>query len=482
MIDQRPIGYVTGLLVCILGLAMLVPMVLDYRNGDPNWTAFLESSIISVVTGGLVALACRNRVGEGLSIQQSFLLTTGLWAVLPLFGALPFMIGAPDVGLTDAYFEAMSGLTTTGATVFHELQNLPLGTNLWRGILQWLGGLGIVIVAMVFLPVMKVGGMQYFRSEGFDTLGKILPRALDIATGLIRIYLGLTVLCLLAYAIVGMAPYDAVVHALTTMSTGGFSTTDSSFAKYAGPAEYVSAVFMIAASVPFVRFVQLMAGSALPMYRDLQVRAYLRWMLYAIAAIVAYRMFHFGTDFLPALRETTFNVVSIMSGTGYGSEDITSWGPFPFVVFLIIGIIGGCTSSTGCSIKVFRYLVLIEAIKMQIRRIYTPSRVSPMKLGNRVLEEDVVNSVIVLFTMFILTFGITSVLLSLTGLQTGTALTAAWTSIFNIGPAFGPEVRGSGAMDQFPVAAKWIMAGAMMLGRLELLSVFVLVLPRFWRG
>jgi trk system potassium uptake protein TrkH len=482
MIDVRPVGYVIGLLVAILGALMLLPMALDYHDGNSNWLAFLEAAIVTTLAGAMIALACANGVGQGLSIQQSFLLTTGLWAVLPLFAALPFIIGAPGVSLTDAYFEATSGLTTTGSTVFPGLDALPRGTNLWRGLLQWLGGLGIVIVAMVFLPVMKVGGMQYFRSEGFDTLGKILPRALDISAALIRIYLVLTIACLAAYVAFGMTLYDGVVHALTTVSTGGFSTSDMSFGKYSGPAEYVGAAFMFAASLPFVRYVQLAAGSSRPFSQDVQVRAYLRWTAYAIAAIIAYRMISHGAPFLDALREVSFNVVSTFSGTGYASEDVTAWGPFPMVVLIIVGIIGGCTSSTGCSIKIFRYLVLIEAIKLQIRRIHSPSRVSPMKLGGRALDDEVVSSVVVLFTMFILTFGVTSVLLVITGLETGTAITAAWTAIFNIGPAFGGEVGPSGAMDQFPASAKWVMAMGMLLGRLELLSVFVLFLPRFWRG
>ena len=482
MIDARPVGYVIGLLVAILGVTMLLPMGLDYLDGNSNWLAFLESAFVTTLAGALIALACANAAGHGLSIQQSFLLTTGLWVVLPLFGALPFLIGAPDVDLTDAYFEAMSGLTTTGSSVFTGLDALPRGTNLWRGILQWLGGLGIVIVAMVFLPVMKVGGMQYFRSEGFDTLGKILPRALDISAALIRIYLVLTVACIVAYSVTGMTGYDATVHALTTVSTGGFSTSDMSFGKYAGPAEYVAVFFMLAASLPFVRYIQITAGSAKSLFEDVQVRAYLRWACYAVAAVAAYRMIRYETPFWDALRGAAFNVVSIFSGTGYMSEDVTAWGPFPLVVLILVGIIGGCTASTSCSIKVFRYLVLVEAIKLQIRRIYSPSRVGPMKLGGRILAEDVVSSVIVLFTMFILTFGVVSVMLVITGLQTGTAITAAWTSVFNVGPAFGGEVGPTGAMDRFPGTAKWIMALAMLLGRLELLSVLVILLPRFWRG
>ncbi|MGP3698730.1 TrkH family potassium uptake protein [Rhodobacter sp. NSM] len=484
MIDPRPVGYILGLLVATLGALMLLPLALDLASGNAHWLAFAESATVVTVAGSMLALACANGRGQGrgLTLQQSFLLTTGAWVVLPVFGALPFILGQPDAAFTDAVFEAMSGFTTTGTTVFVGLDGLPLGTNLWRGMLQWLGGLGIVIVAMIFLPVMKVGGMQFFRSEGFDTLGKILPRALDISTALIQIYLVLTIACVMTFVALGIPLFEAVVHALTTVSTGGFSSSDRSFGLFQGPAEYACAVYMVLASLPFVRFVQLAQGEVLPLWRDPQVRAYLRWNSYAIGLIVAYETFTLDAPVLPTLRETTFNVVSTFSGTGFSSVDLSLWGTFPFVLLIVVGLIGGCTSSTGCSVKVFRYLILLEAIKVQIRRLQSPSAVIFVDYEGRRVSEDVINSVILFFTMFILSFGVLSVLLSLTGLQTKTAITAAWTAIANVGPAFGPEVSPSGAVDQFPTPAKWLMIGGMLVGRLELLSVYVLFTRRFWRG
>lgn len=482
MLDLRPIGYVTGLLVAVLGAFMLFPLALDAARGDPNWQSFFATGVLTTGTGGLVALACRNGVGPGLSMQQTFLLTTGVWVVLPLFGALPFMFGMPEASFTDAFFEAMSGMTTTGTTVFTGLDGMPQGMLMWRAILQWLGGLGIVIVAMVFLPVMKVGGMQFFRSEGFDTLGKILPRALDIASALLRFYLLLTVICALAYVLVGMSGFDAVAHALTTVSTGGFSTYDASFGTFSGLAEYVAAVFMVIASLPFVRFVQLMSGSALPLWRDSQARAYLRWIVYAVAMIVAWLVLAQRQPFEPALREALFNAVSLFSGTGFGSVDVTAWGAFPFVVLFTVGLIGGCTSSTACSVKVFRYQVLLAAIKAQLRRIHAPSGVFPVRYDGRTLGEDVISAVMVFFTLFFITFALLTLALALSGLQTRTAITAAWTAIANIGPAFGPEVGPTGAVDGFPVSAKWLMIAGMLVGRLELISVYVLFTVRFWRA
>jgi trk system potassium uptake protein TrkH len=330
--------------------------------------------------------------------------------------------------------------------------------------------------------VMKVGGMQFFRSEGFDTLGKVLPRALDISSALIQIYVWLTVACAVVYFALGMSGFEAVCHALTTVSTGGFSTSDRSFGLFQGPAEYAASIFMLLGSLPFIRFVQLAQGSIRPLLADSQVRAYLRWNAYAVVAIVAYELWHGGQSLSVLLRETTFNVVSTFSGTGFSSVDLSSWGPFPFVLLIVVGLIGGCTSSTGCSVKVFRYLILFEAIKVQIKRLHNPSSVNPLRYDGRPVGFDVVDSVIVFFTLFILTFGLLAVALGLAGLEFKTAVTAAWTSVANIGPVFGPEVGPTGAVHGFPEAAKWLMMAGMLVGRLELLSVYVLFMRRFWRA
>jgi trk system potassium uptake protein TrkH len=449
-------------------------------DGNPNWRAFASAALVTSLCGGVLSLACANGAGGGLTLQQSFLLTSGTWAALPFFAALPMMLGAPGASFTDALFESMSGLTTTGSTVFVGLDGLPRGTNLWRGILQWLGGLGIVIVALIFLPVMRVGGMQFFRSEGFDTLGKVLPRALDISSALIQIYIGMTVICCLVYLALGMSGFAAVVHALTTVSTGGFSIHDDSFSRYSGALEYVAVVFMLLASLPFVRYIQMVQGQPWAMLGDVQVRAFLRWVGYAVLMVVAYRVAFLGADPLPAFGQTAFNVVTLFTGTGYSSADVTLWGSFSMIVIITVGFIGGCTSSTGCSVKVFRYLVVLEAIRAQVKRLLSPSAVVPVRLGGRSLGEDVIASVAVFFTLFVISFGILAVGLSMAGLSNETALTAAWTALANIGPAYGPEVGPTGAFDAFPTAAKWMMIAAMMVGRLELLSVYVLFTARFW--
>lgn len=484
MIDIRPVANTIGKLVVTLGAAMVFPMLVDIWRADPNWMAFLESGAICVFLGVLLVLSTRT-AERSLKIQQAFLLTTGLWLVLPLVGSLPFMLGAPHAGFSDAYFEAMSGMTTTGTTAFPKLDGLPHGTHLWRAILQWAGGLGIIVVAMIFLPVMKVGGMQFFRSEGFDTLGKILPRAFDIATETTLVYVFITCLCFITFILLGMNGFDALFHALTACSTGGFSNYDAGFAKWPGAPQIAAAFFMIVAALPFIRMVQLFRGNGGPIWRDVQVRAYLRWLFYIVSLIVIYRLMTqaagTGANPFQIMRDTIFNVVSTASGTGFSGGDVTVWGHFPFALLIIIGLVGGCTGSTACAIKVFRFLVLFRAIRAQARRMHSPHRVFPLTLEGRPLDREVVSSVMAFFTLFILTFGLLIVGLALTGLHPRTALTGAWTAIGNIGPVWGPEVSGNGAVDQFPTAAKWLMIIGMFLGRLELLSVLVLLLPRFWR-
>ena len=482
MIDLRPVVHPIGKIVFALGGFMLAPMLVDLWNDDPHWLVFLECAIITSVCGLLTVVATRGEQ-KTLKIQQAFLLTSGIWLTLPIFGALPFILGAPNASILDAYFEAMSGVTTTGTTVFPQLDGLPSGTHLWRALLQWMGGLGIVVVAMVFLPVMKVGGMQFFRSEGFDTLGKVLPRAGEIATEMTMVYLLMTGACAITFMLLGMTGFDAIIHALTTCSTGGFSNYDASMGRYLGAPEWAASVFMVMASVPFIRLVQALRGNYVPLWQDRQVRTYLRWICYCCAIIMIYRVIYMeqDNDLAEMLRETVFNTISVFSGTGFASTDMSAWGHLPLALLIIVGLIGGCTGSTGCSVKIFRYLVLLEAVRAQIRRMHSPHRVYPLRYEGQPLDKSIIDSVMAFFTLFMLTFGLLIVGLALTGLHPRTALTAAWTAIANIGPLWGPEVTANGSVKEFPAAAKWLMILGMYLGRLELVSVLVLLMPRFWR-
>ncbi|MGC9418358.1 MAG: TrkH family potassium uptake protein [Rhodovulum sp.] len=481
MLDLRPVGYVIGLLVAVLGATMLLPMVFDMVRGDPNWSAFLESAMITGLIGGLIALSCANGVDERLTLQQTFFLTTGVWVALPVFGALPFVLGAPEARIVDAFFEAMSGLTTTGSTVFTGLDALPNGTLLWRSMLQWFGGIGIIVVAMAFLPELRVGGMQIFRSEAFDTSGKVLPRAVEIASQISVIYLALTVACALSYSAVGLGPFDALNHALTSMSTGGFSTRDASFGAFQGAPEYVASVYMILASLPFVRYVQLLAGTARPLLQDSQVWTYLGIIATLVVVIGVYRVGINGDHYEHAFREGVFNVTSIISGTGYASVDYQLWGAFPVILFFFIGLIGGCSASTACSIKVFRYQILFSAIRVQIKAIHAPHGLFQPRFNGRPVDEDVLSSVTSFFVFFVVTLGLIAVLLSATGLDATTALSGAAAALANIGPGLGDQIGPAGNFAGLNDSAKWILSLAMLIGRLELLVVFAILTVQFWR-
>lgn len=481
MLDFRPVGYVIGLVVVALGVSMLVPMTLDIAAQNGHWGVFAESAILTVLCGALVSLACSNGVQAGLSIQQNFLLTTGVWFVLPIFGCLPFLFGATEASVVDGFFEAMSGLTTTSSTVFSGLDGLPEGLLLWRSMLQWFGGVGIIVVAMVFLPELRVGGMQIFRSESFDA-DKVLPRAAQISARISVVYLILTSACMAGYMLVGMDLFDALNHALTTVATGGFSTKDASFGAFSGPAEYVAVLFMILASLPFVRYVQLLAGHTLPLRHDSQVRTFLWIAVVLIALMSAYLFILEGAKGEGLFRAILFNVTSILTGTGYASLDYQLWGSFAVAVFFFMGLIGGCAGSTCCSIKVFRFQLLFASIRSMVRTIHSPNGVFTPRYEGRPVSEEVLSSVMAFFGLFVVSMGVLSVLLGMTGLDFVTALSGAATALANIGPGLGDTIGPSGNFADLNDTAKWLLSAAMLIGRLELLAVYAILTMEFWRA
>ncbi|WP_371228761.1 TrkH family potassium uptake protein [Roseovarius sp. 2305UL8-3] len=482
MVDLRPVGYVVGLMVMALGLAMILPFMVDIAEGRGHWNVFAECAILTVLVGGLVALTCKNGVKEGLTIQQTFLLTTGVWVILPLFGALPFMLGDTDLRFVDAFFEAMSGLTTTGSTVLAGLEELPKGLLLWRGLMQWLGGIGIIVVAMVFLPELRVGGMQIFRTEGFDTFGKILPRATEISSRISVIYLALTLLCVLCYVLSGMDPFDATVHAMTTVATGGFANYDASFGAFGGTTEYVAVIFMMLAALPFVRFVQITAGTAQPLIHDPQVRGFFATAIVLVVIVTLWQFWQNENPSEAAFRKVLFNTVSILTGTGYASADYMQWGSFPVAMLFFVGLIGGCAGSTACSIKIFRYQLLLASIKAQLQRILTPHGMFTPRYQGRPVGDDVLNSVMSFFVFFTVTLGVISVVLGLTGLDFVTAVSGASAALANIGPGLGDTIGPAGNFASLNDTAKWVLAAAMLIGRLELLAVYAIFTISFWRA
>lgn len=483
MFDIRPPLRIVAQVLVVTGAAMLLPAAVDAVAGNDNWRAFVTASVLTMLVGAITALSCQSAQRKpGLSLRQAFLMTASGWILVAGFATLPLIWGAPGLNFTDAYFETVSGITTTGATVIVGLEHLPPGANLWRGLLNWMGGLGFSFLALVFLPYLRVGGMQFFQTSGFDTMGKVLPRAHEIAGSLMRFYIGLTLVIYVTYHGFGMSSLEAAVHAFSTVSTGGLSTQDRSFAAYQGNAEYAAALFMILAGMPFIRFVQLLQGTPKPMLQDWQVRTYLCIIVIVVALTTAWRLATQGGNFEPVLRSSLFNMVSILTGTGYSSGDVASWGGFVMALAFIAGMIGGCTSSTSASISVFRWQIAVLAIRRQIQQLYSPSRVVKLRYQGREVGPEVLDPTIAFFTAFVLLFGLMSALLAISGVDMISAIFAVWMALGNIGFGFGEIVSRTGTMVDIPTFDKWVLIAAMLLGRVGIMPMIVLLLPRFWRG
>ena len=454
MIDMRPVGYVIGILVIFLGLTMFAPLIVDLGEDNGHWPVFATSAAITIVSGGFLALASSNGTHIGLDIQKTFLLTTLVWVVLSIFASIPFLLGFTNANIVDAIFEAVSGITTTGSTVLSELDKLPKGLLLWRGILQWLGGIGIIVVAMVFLPELRVGGMQIFRAEGFDTLGKILPRATTIAFQISIIYVGITIACGLAYVLAGMNFFDAVVHAFTTVATGGFSNYDDSFSVFSWKVEYVAILFMILSALPFVRYVQLINGQGTAVFKDPQVKTFfvLICALVLLSTLVLSLQLNLSLELV--FRKALFNITSIITGTGYASTNYMLWGGFLVSLLFFVGLVGGCAGSTTCSVKIFRYQIVFASIASQLKRIQSPNGIFIPRYQGRQISDDILNSVLTFFVVFFASLGILAALLSLTGLDLITSLSGAAAALGNIGPGLGETIGPDGNFSSLNETAK----------------------------
>ena len=481
MIDLRPVVHLIGLIVAVFGITMAAPLAVDLIYRNRQWETFAVSTVITFLIGACMAFSTRNTVREGLTIRQTFLLTTGVFAILPVFGAIPFVFGKAELSFTDAFFEAMSGLTTTGSTVINGLDDMPKGLLFWRGMLQWLGGVSVIIVAMVFLPLLRVGGMQLFRWDGSDTLGNLLPRAAEVTRWISLIYLGLSVACLFAYLMAGLEWFDAFVYTMTTVATGGFGNHDASFRELGMSAEYTGAAFMFLASIPFIRFYQITGGSFRPMFRDSQIQVFICLIAAIVGMLALWQITVNGEPLERAFRQSLFNGVSILTGSGFVSADYGSWGSFPIVVFFFIGLIGGCAGSTSCSIKVFRYQLMFVALRARVLAIRSPRAVALVRYGGTQVPNDVVRSIMAFFVIFLATLAGATLLLSLTGLDFITSVSGAATALANVGPGLGPVIGPAGDFSELSDFAKWVLAIVMLAGRLELSTFYALLTLTFWR-
>ena len=479
MSNYKTVFFTLGILQIILGVSMFIPIIAQFVYSEVD-SSFFGASIITIVFGTLFFLSNLDH-DRKLSLQQAFLLTTLSWLNIAIFGSLPFIFSTIELTITDAFFESMSGITTTGSTIISNLENTPKGILLWRAILQWLGGIGIIVMAITLMPIMNVGGMQLFKISSNDSSEKILPKSKEIALRLIYIYSGLTVLCAFTYWIFGMGKFDSLTHSMTTIATGGFSNYNQSIGYFNSiPIEISSMIFIILGSLPFIAYIKFMSGDKKIFLRDIQIKTFIKIIIATIIILSIYLLITNDNEF--SLRSISFNIISILTGTGYVSAEFDGWGSFPLTLFFALMFIGGCAGSTTCGVKIFRVQILYLFITNQLKKIIYPKGVFVIKYDQNSVDDKFIASIISFIYFYFVIFFILAAVLSLTGLDFITAISGAATSISNVGPGLGPIIGPNGDFSSLPDISKWVLTVGMILGRLELFAILVLFLPSFWRN
>ncbi len=483
MNNYKTVFFAIGILLIILGLFMLIPFLVQIIYGEQNST-FLPSAIVTFFIGILLVLT-NLEDDKKLNLQQAFLLTTLSWLSIAIFGCLPFMLSTLNLSFVDSFFESMSGITTTGSTVITNLDSSPKGILLWRAILQWLGGIGVIVMAITILPLLNVGGMQLFKNDQMsETTEKILPRAREVTLIISIIYLTLTFACGISYWFAGMNIFDSIVHSMTTIATGGFSTYSSSIGYFQNPKiEIIAIIFIILGSLPFIAYLKFIKGDRKIFLKDSQVRGLIYILCISVILMFIYLLFNNQEhSFLDNLRISTFNVVSILSGTGYVTADFSSWGKFPLIFFLFLMFIGGCAGSTTCGIKIFRFQILGSFAINQVKKLVYPHAIFSIKYNNEKINNTFIYSIMAFIFLYFFIFFILAAVLSLNGLDFVTALSGAATSISNVGPGLGSIIGPDGSFQDLPNFSKLSLSLGMLLGRLELFAVLVLFFPSFWKN
>ncbi|PIR37191.1 MAG: potassium transporter TrkH [Alphaproteobacteria bacterium CG11_big_fil_rev_8_21_14_0_20_39_49] len=481
MHNFRPVLYAIGILLTTLAVFMLIPAVFDYMSQDQEWVGFFLSSFITFFVGLSLTLTNKGKSAP-LNIRQAFVLTTFSWLALVSFAALPFKFSAAGLSVADAFFESMSGLTTTGASVMTGLDDMPPGILLWRSLLHWIGGIGIIVVALAVLPMLNIGGMQLFRTESSDKTEKILPRTAQISIAIGSVYLLLTVICYIMLIWAGMSHFDAINHAMSTVSTGGFSTHDQSIGYFNSiHIEYIVIFFMLAGGIPFVLYIHLLQGNVSALHKDSQVRWFLTIVALSALACAIWLTLNNGMDLTYALRVSLFNLVSIATTTGFASTDYSIWGGFPVTLIFMLSVVGGCTGSTTGGIKVFRYQVLYQTAKAQINHLIQPHAVIRPRFNGKPLSEAITSSVMSYIILFAFSFLVVALILSLCGLDYISSMSGAAATLANVGPGLGDVIGPAGNYADVPVLAKWVLSFAMLLGRLEIFTILVLFSSYFWQ-
>ncbi len=482
MNSSKTVFFAIGVLLVILGAFMLIPFFVQFIYYEKN-NAFLISASVTAFIGILLVLANLD-INRKLNLQQVFLLTTLSWLSIAIFGCLPFLLSNLDLSFVDAFFESMSGITTTGSTIIANLDNAPKSILIWRAILQWLGGIGVIVMAITILPLLNVGGMQLFRMDSSDTTEKVLPKTREITLVISIIYLTLTAACGASYWAVGMSMFDSIAHAMTTIATGGFSTYSDSIGHFRNPKiEIISIIFIVLGSIPFIAYLKFVKGNKKIFLEDSQIKGLFYILIFSILLMLLYLILNNKEySFLENLRISTFNVVSVLSGTGYVTADFSSWGKFPLIFFLFLMFIGGCAGSTTCGIKIFRFQILGRFIINQIKKLVYPHGVFSIKYNNKKINDTFIYSIITFIFLYFFIFFILAALLSINGLDFITAISGSASAISNVGPGLGDIIGPNGNFSNLPNFSKLSLSLGMLLGRLELFAVLVLFFPAFWKN
>ena len=477
-----PIFHILSILIMPLSGFMIVSGFVDFVYNNQNWINFFISATITLFVGMSVFLATRGHNDQNVDLRQAFVLTTMSWITIAFFGALPFYLSNINLGFTDSFFESMSGITTTGSTILISIEASPPGILVWRSLLQWLGGIGVIVMAIAIFPMLSVGGMQLFKAENFENPEKVVPRATSLTRGIFIIYSVLTLIWASLLYFSGMSSFDSILHSMTTIATGGYSTKSGSIGAFNSQLiDWIIILGMIFGSLPFVHYLAMTKGSYRDLIKDSQVRWFLVLLTILVLTIFSLLFLNGTYDWKDSIRYSAFNVTSILTGTGYGTADFGLWGGFAPTILLLCMFIGGCAGSTTCGIRMFRLQVLASSANAQLIRLLRPHSIVLPHYNEKPVPDNVTNSVMGFFFIYILAFAVTASALSILGLDFETSISGAATAISNVGPGLGEQIGPSGNFSTLPFLAKWVLCAAMILGRLELYTILILFTPNFWK-
>jgi trk system potassium uptake protein TrkH len=482
ILDLRPVLWGVGLLLSLFAAMMALPAIVDWAQGDSDSVVFFAVACFSLFCGQVLIFANLQQRTRHFTIRQGILLAVIGWVVLATAASMPFAFGHLRLSPTDALFEATSGITATNGTVLRHLDHLSPGILLWRALLQWMGGIGVLTLSAAVLPDLNVGGMLLFRTESARLDERLIKRVRRLLSGILAVYAGLTLLLGILLWLAGMAPFDAVLHALSTISCGGFSSSDQSIGHWHNPGvDWVILVGMLLGGAPFMLHWQIVRRQWREVGQNSQIRWYLALIVLSACAIAVWLVIEQDAKPLPALRHSLFAVTSVMTGTGFATLDWSRWSGFPIALLFLLTFVGGCAGSTAGGLRVFRLQLLSATARLQLRRLLSPNKVLLPKFDGRVVPELIPESVLGYLFVYILSFAMLAMGLSFVGLDFPQALSAAAASLANLGPAISPSIGPLGSFAMLPDAAKWLLACAMLFGRLELFLVLTLFSRDFWQ-